>query len=101
MILDRIGGTETREPERVMDTPNQPIGGSVEIASMWSKLFPLRQGHWGGWELGAYPYVSKIHFDRDGHALAEVTIGYSGGTYELAKENGVWVAKRMVSIWIT
>jgi hypothetical protein len=101
LILDGIGGTETRQPERVMDTPNQPIGGSVEIASMWSKFFPLRQGHWAGWELGAYPYVSKIHFDRDGHALAEVTIGYSGGTFELEKENGVWVAKRMVSMWIT
>ena len=101
MILDKIGGTETAEWINAMDLPNQPIGGSVQIAQLWAKFFPLRPGHWGGWELTVYPYVTKITFDRDGHALADFTAGYSGGTVELEKENGVWVAKRIINIWIT
>ena len=101
LILDRIGGTDTKEWVNPLDLPNQPIGGSIQIAQLWSKFFPLRPGHWGGWELTVYPDITRITFDRDGHALAEVTIGYGGGTYELAKENGKWVAKRMVSMWVT
>lgn len=100
-ILDKIGGTETREPLAIMETPNQPVGGSVAVAALWGKFFHVRPGHWGGWELSTYPYLSKITFDRADHALAEVTIGYSGGTIELVKENGVWIAKRFVSHWIT
>lgn len=101
LILDGIGGTETREPTAVMETPNQPIGMSATIAEIWSKFFPMRPGHWGGWELTAYPYITKVTFDRDGHALAEVTIGYGGCTVELEKENGKWIAKRIVGGWIT
>jgi tetratricopeptide (TPR) repeat protein len=101
LILDRIGGTETREPAAVMETPNQPIGASVTIAETWSKFFPLQPGHWGGWELTAYPYITKVTFDREHHALAEVTIGYGGYTVELEKENGKWIAKRIVGVWIT
>ena len=100
-ILDKIGGTDTREPAAVMETPNQPVGLSAAIGDMWSKLFHVRPGHWGGWVLTTYPYVSKIEFDRDGHALAHVTVGYSGGAVEFEKQNGVWVAKRIVNVWIT
>ena len=101
LILDRIGGTETAEWVNATDLPNQPIGGAPEIAAMWAKFFHVRPGHWGGWELTTYPDISRITFDRQGHALAEFTIGYSGGTVELEKENGRWVAKRIVSEWIT
>jgi len=101
MILDKVGGTATAPWIGVMDVPNQPIGGSMRVAQLWSKLFPMRPGHWGGWILTVVPYVTRITFDRDNHALAEFTAGYSGGTVELEKENGVWVAKRIVSVWIT
>jgi hypothetical protein len=30
-----------------------------------------------------------------------VTIGYSGATVELDKENGNWIARRLTNWWIT
>jgi hypothetical protein len=30
-----------------------------------------------------------------------VTIGYTGGTVELEKEDGRWIAKRLTNQWIT
>jgi hypothetical protein len=38
---------------------------------------------------------------RATRASARVTIGYSGGTVELEKEDGRWIAKRLVNQWIT
>jgi hypothetical protein len=85
-----------------METPNQPIGASVEIADLWGRFFHVRQGHWAGWELTTYPHLSTIELDASGTgALAKVTIGYSGCTVVLEKENGRWVAKRLTEIWIT
>ncbi|MEO8681322.1 MAG: hypothetical protein ABI665_19890 [Vicinamibacterales bacterium] len=101
-ILDSVGGTEKREWTGVMDTPNQPIGGSMSIAGLWSQFFAIRPGHWGGWEFFTYPVISKIMFEEGGtSARADFTIGYSGGTIRVVKENGKWVAKEVVSIWIT
>jgi tetratricopeptide (TPR) repeat protein len=101
LILDHLGGTDHAEPANVMDVPNQPIGGALQIAQHWAQYFPMRPGHWGGWELTPYPSVSRILFDRDNHAVVDFGNGYSGGTAELVKENGLWLVKRIVSTWVT
>lgn len=102
-IITRFGGTKRRTPRHVMETPNQPIGDSMQILKLWTKFFAARPGHWGGWELETYPVITGIQFADPGRtkASARVTIGYSGGTVELEKENDRWVAKRLAGIWIT
>jgi tetratricopeptide (TPR) repeat protein len=101
-MIATLGGTKRREPGRVMETPNQPVGDSMQILSTWQRFFPARPGHWGGWEIETYPVVTEIAFSNAERtkAAARVTIGYSGATVELEKESGVWVAKRLTSQWI-
>lgn len=55
------------------------------------------------WNLEAYPVVTSIRFTNPERtrAAAAVTIGYSGATVELERENGIWVAKRLTNMWIT
>jgi TolA-binding protein len=102
-MIVKLGGTKRREPRQIMETPNQPIGDSMQILALWQKFFPARPGHWGGWELEAYPVITEIHFTNAGRtkASAKVTIGYSGATVELEKEGGKWRARRLTSQWIT
>ncbi|MBA2304679.1 MAG: tetratricopeptide repeat protein [Acidobacteria bacterium] len=102
-FLARLGGTKRREPQHIMETPNQPVGDSMQILGLWSQFFPGRPGHWGGWELETYPVITDITFadPERTKAAARVTIGYSGATVELEKEDGRWVAKRLTSQWIT
>lgn len=102
-VLDVVGGTARREPRQIMETPNQPIGVARDLATAWNALFPTRPGHWGGWELTAYPRITRITFvdaDRT-QALAAVTIGYSGATVVLEKVDGRWVARRLIDRWVT
>ena len=86
-----------------METPNQPVGDSMQILGLWNKLFPARPGHWGGWELETYPVITEIQFTdaERTRASARVTFGYSGGTVELEKEAGKWIARRLSNQWIT
>lgn len=102
-MIVSLGGTKRAEPTHIMQTPNQPIGGAREIVMFWNRFFPARQGHWMGWELEAYPRITEIHFTNAERTKASVrvTIGYSGGTVELEKEGGRWIAKRLVGRWIT
>ncbi len=60
-------------------------------------------GHWGGWEIEAFPVITGIGFTDAARtkAVAHVTIGYSGGRVELEKEGTVWVARRLTNLWIT
>jgi tetratricopeptide (TPR) repeat protein len=103
VMIRKLGGTRRRAPGSVMETPNQPVGDSMQILRLWNKFFPARPGHWGGWEFETYPVISEIHFTNPERtkAGARVTIGYSGATVELEKENGKWIAKRLTSKWIT
>ena len=98
-----LGGTRRREPRQVMETPNQPVGDSMQILKFWTKFFAGRPGHWGGWEIETYPVITEIEFTNAERtkASARVTIGYSGGTVELEKEAGTWIAKRFTNQWIT
>lgn len=102
-ILGRLGGTETRPPRAIMETPNQPIGASVEILALWKEFFPARPGHWGGWVLGSYPAIGQIEFldEKPTRAKVGVTIGYSGCTVHLEKREGNWAVVRLSSFWIT
>lgn len=102
-VLVKLGGTKRRVPTAIMETPNQPVGASMEILQLWNKFFAARPGHWGGWELETYPVVTGIEFidaDRT-KAEAAVTIGYSGGTVLMEKVEGRWLARRLTSRWIT
>jgi hypothetical protein len=92
-----------REPRQIVETPNQPIGDSMQLIRVWSKFFHARPGHWGGWELETYPVITEIQFTNPERtkAAARVTIGYSGATVELDKEDGKWIAKRLTNWWIT
>lgn len=102
-IIVSLGGTKRAEPAHIMQTPNQPVGGARQIVTLWKRFFPARPGHWGGWELETYPVITEIHFTNAERTKASVrvTIGYSGGTVELEKEGGRWIARRLVGLWIT
>ena len=86
-----------------METPNQPIGASVEILAQWKEFFPARPGHWGGWELKSYPQIGQIYFldEERTRAKTAVTIGYSGCVVHLQKQEGRWVMVRLSHFWIT
>jgi hypothetical protein len=102
-ILDQLGGTETRPPSYVMETPNQPIGPSVEILALWKQFFPARPGHWGGWVLQTYPIVGRILFRDEERSSASVAvgIGYSGCTVHLERTPDGWTVVRLSNFWIT
>lgn len=102
-VVSRIGGAETRAPRGASETPNQPIGRSMEIVDLWGKLFPCRPGHWGGWEFFTYPQAPEIDFLDAARtkALARVVIGYSGATVALEKQGGIWVATKIDRFWVT
>ena len=99
----RLGGNQRRVPTGVMETPNQPVGASMNILELWRRHFPARPGHWGGWVLETYPIITEIAFVNAARtqAAVAVTIGYSGGTVIMEKERGVWIAKRFTNQWIT
>ena len=99
----KLGGTRRRQPQAIMETPNQPVGDSMQILRLWNKFFHARPGHWGGWETETYPVIREIQFTDIARtkASARVTIGYSGATVELEKEEGRWVAKRLTDRWVT
>lgn len=102
-LLPTIGGTKHREWTNAMEVPNQPVGGSMQILSLFGRFFEAIPGHWGGWELETYPQVTQIEFlnaERT-KANADVTIGYSGGTVVLEKADGKWRAVRLTKQWIT
>jgi tetratricopeptide (TPR) repeat protein len=102
-LISTIGGTRRREPAQIMETPNQPVGASVDIVTFWNRFFPARAGHWGGWVLETYPIITQIEFVNPERtkANANVTIGYSGATVVLEKVEGIWKAIRLTNQWIT
>jgi len=102
-LLPTIGGTKRREWINIMETPNQPVGDSMQILSLFGRFFEARPGHWGGWELETYPQVTQIVFVNTERtkANAYVTIGYSGGTVVLEKVDGKWRAIRLTNQWNT
>ena len=102
-LMYTIGGTKRRAPRQVMETPNQPVGDSMQILALFGRFFPARPGHWGGWELETYPHVTQIEFVNAERtkANANVTIGYSGATVVLEKIDGKWRAVRLTNQWIT
>lgn len=93
-LLTRLGGTNTRRPRYVMETPNQPIGRVLGIAESWNRFFPVRPGHWAGWILLTYPIVGDVEFldEERTRAAVSVTLGYSGARVHLQKRDGQWRA---------
>ncbi len=88
-MIATLGGTKRREPTAIMQTPNQPVGGSMQVLRLWNRFFAARPGHWGGWEIETYPRITEIRFTNAARtrAAARVTIGYSGATVE-TREGG-------------
>ena len=70
----------------------------MAILGLWTRFFPARSGP-GGWELEAYPKLTHIRFANAERtkASAGVTIGFEGGTVELEKEGGKWIARRLTN----
>jgi hypothetical protein len=102
-MMTRLGGTKKRQPTAVMETPNQPIGPSLDILALVNQFFPARPGHWGGWEFETYPRIDRVEFlnvERT-QAVAAVTVGYSGASVVLEKKGGVWIAVRLTNEWMT
>jgi tetratricopeptide (TPR) repeat protein len=99
----KLGGTKRRQPGHVMETPNQPVGASMNILTLWNKFFAARPGHWGGWDLQTYPVITQIEFTNAERtkAAARVTVGYSGATVRLEKRDGKWIATELTDQWIT
>ncbi len=102
-MMNKLGGTKKREPRAVMETPNQPIGPSVNIIAFLARFFEARPGHWGGWEFLTYPAISEIEFTsvERTKARAAVIIGYSGCDVLLEKVDGKWRAIGLANQWIT
>jgi hypothetical protein len=102
-VMNRIGGTLKRQPAAVMETPNQPIGPSLDILDLWKKFFDARPGHWGGWEIYTYPASGSVEFLDAERTKAQVpvSIGYSGATVVLEKVDGVWKAVKLTNRWVT
>jgi tetratricopeptide (TPR) repeat protein len=102
-IVAAVGGTARREPAQVMETPNQPVGVSRDVVSLWNEVFPTRPGHWGGWEFETYPQITRVDFLDEARTKASVmvTVGYSGATIVMEKIAGVWKAIRLTNQWIT
>jgi tetratricopeptide (TPR) repeat protein len=102
-LLPTIGGTKSRPWTQVMEIPNQPVGDSMQILSLFGRFFEARPGHWGGWVLETYPQITQVEFVNAERtkANANVTIGYSGGTVVLEKVDGKWRAVRLTNQWIT
>ena len=98
-----LGGSKRRVPGSVMQTPNQPAGASETIMKLWNRFFPMRPGHWGGWEFATYPVITRIEFSNPERTKASVPVrvGYSGGTVLLEKIDGQWRALAIVNRWIT
>ena len=98
-----LGGSLRYVPASVMATPNQPAGASQTIMKFWNRFFPMRAGHWGGWEFATYPVIGTIEFTNRERTKASVpvTIGYSGGTVLLEKIDGEWRTLEIVNSWIT
>lgn len=102
-LLARLGGTNTREPRWVMETPNQPVGGSMAILALWNKFFAARPGHWSGWVFATYPHLGTIEFldEERTRAHAHVTIGYGGTAVVMEKIDGTWTPVRLSGRWVT
>ena len=96
-----LGGSLRRVPQSVMSTPNQPAGAAKTITRLWNRFFPMRPGHWGGWEFATYPVISRIEFTNPERTRASVPVivGYSGGTVLLEKIGGEWRAIEIVNQW--
>ena len=98
-----LGGSLRYVIASVMATPNQPAGASQTIMKLWNRFFPMRPGHWGGWEFATYPVIRTIEFTNRERTKASVpvTIGYSGGTVLLEKIDGEWRVLEIVNQWVT
>ena len=102
-IITVLGGTETRRPVMVMETPNIPVGGAADIVRVWNQYFPARAGHWSGWVLQTYPFIRRVEFLDEPRTKANVSIevGFSGATVVMEKVDGEWKALRLTNQWIT
>jgi hypothetical protein len=102
-ILARIGGTRQRQRTAVMELPNQPIGGSIDLMQLWNEFFPAAPAHWSGWDLDTFPRLRRLRF-RDAartRAAAEVAVRHSGATLLLEKVDGVWRVTGLKGFWVT
>jgi hypothetical protein len=112
-LMNKVGGTKKRawtvDPQRdlqrgYLETPNQPVGPSVNLLAFLNTSFPARAGHWGGWEFLTYPHVGEIQFADEARTKGRVrvTIGYSGCTVLVEKQpDGTWKATGMTDMWVT
>jgi len=102
-VMLRLGGSKKLPWTQVMQTPNRPAGPALDVLALWKRSFWVQPGHWGGWVFESYPIIDEIEFVNAERtkAAVTVTIGYSGGTVQLVKENGVWIAREISNIWIT
>jgi hypothetical protein len=102
-VITALGGTKRFVPASVMSTPNQPAGAALDVLAFWKQFFPVIPGHWGGWELQAFPRIGSITFLDEARtkAAVPVTIGYSGATVVLEKRDGTWHMVELTNQWIT
>lgn len=112
-LMSKVGGTKKRawtvDPERdlqrgYLETPNQPVGPSVNLLAFLNTSFPARVGHWAGWEFLTYPHVGEIQFADEARTKGRVrvTIGFSGCTVLVEKQpDGTWKATGMTDMWVT
>ena len=101
-ILVGLGGTKRREPQSVMEVPNQPIGRVEQILKFWNRFFTIGPGHWGGFIVQTFPIVTEIPFVDAARtrAAARIRTGYEGSTQLLTKRDGKWKVTGTSGHWI-
>jgi hypothetical protein len=86
-----------------MDIPNRPAGQAAYVVDFWTRMFWTQPGHWGGWISESFPIITEIEFidaERT-RATVKITVGYSGATAQMLKQDGLWVMRELTNFWIT
>jgi hypothetical protein len=101
--VSALGGRSQVPRVSVMQPFNLPGGAAIQVQQFWNQFFPMRPGHWAGWEFETYPVITEIAFQdaERTRARARVTLGYGGTTVVLVKENGIWRAIALDGRWVT
>ena len=87
-----LGGTGTRG------------SANADVRNFWNSFFVTRDANGGRWVEDTYPAIGTITFYDEARTKAVVAFragSYEGGTMLMEKKNGLWLAVKILSAWIS